>query len=208
MTQPWVSRSSLTAGPLPLPRLCRVGTAQDLPQAEHRETTTSLGACLRRKCPSLPVFRSITFLPHTRLLTLACHRGEVMPAIPSPYTPTSPLSGTFPSVIKSEPCPILIPCYQFPRAAIKKIIIIPQLGGVEQQNCILSVLAARSPGSSCQRGQTPSETPAESFLAFSWLMVVVVILKSYLTLCNPMDCSTPSSPVLHYLPEFAQTHVH
>ena len=23
-----------------------------------------------------------------------------------------------------------------------------------------------------------------------------------------MDCSTPGSPVLHYLPEFAQIHVH
>ena len=29
-----------------------------------------------------------------------------------------------------------------------------------------------------------------------------------LTLCNPMDCSTPGLPVLHRLPEFAQTHVH
>ena len=29
-----------------------------------------------------------------------------------------------------------------------------------------------------------------------------------LTLCGPMDCCTPSFPVLHYLPEFAQTHVH
>ena len=27
-------------------------------------------------------------------------------------------------------------------------------------------------------------------------------------LCNPMDGSTPGFPVLHYLPEFAQTHVH
>ena len=26
-----------------------------------------------------------------------------------------------------------------------------------------------------------------------------------LTLCNPMGCSTPGFPVLHYLPEFAQT---
>ena len=26
--------------------------------------------------------------------------------------------------------------------------------------------------------------------------------------CNPMNCSTAGSPVLHYLPEFAQTHVH
>ena len=28
------------------------------------------------------------------------------------------------------------------------------------------------------------------------------------TLCDPMDCSMPGSPVLHYLPEFAQIHVH
>ena len=28
------------------------------------------------------------------------------------------------------------------------------------------------------------------------------------TLCDPMDCSTPGFPVLHYLPEFAQTHIH
>ena len=28
------------------------------------------------------------------------------------------------------------------------------------------------------------------------------------TLCDPMDCSTPGFPVLHYLPEFAQSHVH
>ena len=32
--------------------------------------------------------------------------------------------------------------------------------------------------------------------------------QSSLTLCNPMDCNTPGFPVLHYLPEFAQTHVH
>ena len=25
---------------------------------------------------------------------------------------------------------------------------------------------------------------------------------------DPMDCSTPGFPVLHYLPEFVQTHVH
>ena len=28
--------------------------------------------------------------------------------------------------------------------------------------------------------------------------------KSCLTLCNPMNCSTPGFPVLHHLPEFAQ----
>ena len=34
------------------------------------------------------------------------------------------------------------------------------------------------------------------------------VTESCLTLCDPMDCSTPSFPVLCYLPEFAQTHVH
>ena len=32
--------------------------------------------------------------------------------------------------------------------------------------------------------------------------------QSCLTLCHPMDCSTRGFPVLHYLLEFAQTHVH
>ena len=32
--------------------------------------------------------------------------------------------------------------------------------------------------------------------------------RSCLTLCDPMDCSTPGFPYLHYLPKLAQTHVH
>ena len=34
------------------------------------------------------------------------------------------------------------------------------------------------------------------------------VTQSYLTLCNPMDCSTPGLPVYHQLPKFTQTHVH
>ena len=34
------------------------------------------------------------------------------------------------------------------------------------------------------------------------------ITQSCLTLCNPMDCSTPGLPVHHQLPELTQTHVH
>ena len=33
------------------------------------------------------------------------------------------------------------------------------------------------------------------------------VAQSCLTLCNPIDWSTPGFPVLHYLPGFAQTHV-
>ena len=35
-----------------------------------------------------------------------------------------------------------------------------------------------------------------------------LVAKLYPTLCNPMDCRMPGFPVLCYLPEFAQTHVH
>ena len=34
------------------------------------------------------------------------------------------------------------------------------------------------------------------------------VAKSCQTLCHPMDCNTPGFSVLHYLLEFAQTHVH
>ena len=34
------------------------------------------------------------------------------------------------------------------------------------------------------------------------------VTQSCMTLCDPMDCSTPGLPVHHQLPEFTQTHVH
>ena len=36
----------------------------------------------------------------------------------------------------------------------------------------------------------------------------VIQLLSGVRLCHPVECSTPGSPVLHYIQEFAQTHVH
>ena len=35
-----------------------------------------------------------------------------------------------------------------------------------------------------------------------------LVAQSCLTLCDSMDCSTPGFPVLRYLPEFTQLHVH
>ena len=45
-------------------------------------------------------------------------------------------------------------------------------------------------------------------LAGYWNHVVVVQSLSRVQLCDPMDCSMPGFPVLHYLLEFAQAHVH
>ena len=39
-------------------------------------------------------------------------------------------------------------------------------------------------------------------------VVCCSVTKLCLTLCDPMDCSTPGFPVLHHLSELAQTHVH
>ena len=44
--------------------------------------------------------------------------------------------------------------------------------------------------------------------ACSLFDVFVFLSLSHVRLCNPIDCSTPGLPVLHYLLEFAQTHVH
>ena len=42
----------------------------------------------------------------------------------------------------------------------------------------------------------------------NWTEWMLELLFCPVTLCDPMNCSTPGLPVLHHLPEFAQTHVH
>ena len=47
----------------------------------------------------------------------------------------------------------------------------------------------------------------------SWVFLLAVVVccsvsKSFQTLCDPTECSMPGFPVLHYLLEFAQTHIH
>ena len=37
------------------------------------------------------------------------------------------------------------------------------------------------------------------------VVVVAVVVQAYPTLCNPVDCSTLGFPVLHHLPDPAQT---
>ena len=42
----------------------------------------------------------------------------------------------------------------------------------------------------------------------AWAITAVFQSLSRVQLCDPTDCSTPVFPVLHCLPELAQTHVH
>ena len=43
---------------------------------------------------------------------------------------------------------------------------------------------------------------------FHTVIKFTTVAQTCLTLCDPMDCSTPGFPVHHQLPELAQTHVH
>ena len=52
------------------------------------------------------------------------------------------------------------------------------------------------------------EVSGDFMSVFSIKWFCCSVTKSCPTLWDSMDCSTPGFPVLHYLPEFAQTHVH
>jgi len=65
--------------------------------------------------------------------------------------------------------------------------------------------------SSWSRGQTSLSCISGRFFTISTtreLYQFSSVTQSCPTLCNPMDCSIPGFPVLHQLPELAQTHVH
>ena len=66
----------------------------------------------------------------------------------------------------------------------------------------------RSPAVKVQipKHRTSKEFPP--YLFMSSCCCCCSVTQSCLTLCDPMDCSTPGFPVHHYFPEFAQTHVH
>ena len=51
-------------------------------------------------------------------------------------------------------------------------------------------------------GEMYRESNMEIYIQFS------SIAQSCLTLCDPMNRSTPGLPVHHQLPEFTETHVH
>ena len=47
-----------------------------------------------------------------------------------------------------------------------------------------------------------------AFCKISFIFCCCSVAQSCPALCDPMDCNMPGLPVLHYLLEFAQTHVH
>ena len=56
--------------------------------------------------------------------------------------------------------------------------------------------------------KTPGGYLTPRIVQNSMYIVVVQLLSHVQSLCSSMDCSMPSFPVHHHLPELAQTHVH
>ena len=71
-----------------------------------------------------------------------------------------------------------------------------------------SGIKPRSP--TLQADSLPTEPPGNLHSLFKGKLYVCccLVTQSCPTLCDPMDCSTPGFPVLRYLLEFVQTHVH
>ena len=57
-------------------------------------------------------------------------------------------------------------------------------------------------------GIKPASLTSPALAGMFFVVVQSLSQKIKICLCDPKDCNTPGFPVLHYLPEFAQTHVH
>ena len=64
------------------------------------------------------------------------------------------------------------------------------------------------PTCSCQTLKAYELVTEQPVFPLSLQLCCCSVSQLCLTLCEPMDCSTPGFPVLHHLLEFAQTHVH
>ena len=94
--------------------------------------------------------------------------------------------------------------FAFPRAVHSKTLyhLKPTLS-VSSSNFLWSFKSKVSSHSGLEKHIVPFR-----FLFTVFCCCFCSVAQSCLTLCNPMDCCLPGFPVLHYLPEFAQTHVH
>ena len=80
--------------------------------------------------------------------------------------------------------------------------------GILQPRILEWVTIPFSRGSSQPKDWTQVCCIADGFFTVLATSSSCSVAKSCLAICDPMECSMPSFPVLHYLLEFAQFHVH
>ena len=77
------------------------------------------------------------------------------------------------------------------------------------------IVSKNKPGSDCgsdpelliEKFRLKSKKVGKSTKPFRYCYCYCSVTRLLLTLYDPMDCSTPGSPVLHYLLDFAHIHV-
>ena len=83
----------------------------------------------------------------------------------------------------------------------QRVVVMRQEGGEGfVQSSDKSTLTPSAPHTTCSPHPHPNPSPNPSSSCS--------ITKLCRTPCDPMGCSTPGFPVLHYLPELAQIHIH
>ena len=95
--------------------------------------------------------------------------------------------------------------HEFP---VVVVINFHKLGGLKQENCILSqFLKLQVWNSGVSRAVSHLKDLKKIASMFLPASGGGSVAQSCPTLCDPMDCSTSGFPVLYYLLEFVQTHV-
>ena len=118
------------------------------------------------------------------------------------YNPQHDMYFTFSSVQSlSHVWLLVIPC----TAARQASLSITNSWGLLKLMCIESVMPSSHLILCHSLLFLPSIFPASGSFRSDQIRSVA---QSCLTLCDPMNCSTPGLPVHHHLPEFTQTHIH
>ena len=83
--------------------------------------------------------------------------------------------------------------------------LLPTLGKVQASGCGPRSTATGQEAEKLNQRLSPYQLP---YLGAPSQLPQFSSVSQFLTLCDPMDCSTPGYPVYHQLPELTQTHVH
>ena len=85
----------------------------------------------------------------------------------------------------------------------------------KEKNCQKRIFSQSNCMTDCSNTTKKTEGNPATIIALSWFSTYIKhlvqfssVAQSCLTLCHPMNHSTPGLPVHHQLPEFTQTHVH
>ena len=126
-------------------------------------------------------YQLVYFTSHISKDKVFKHRQSLILLLTAVWTGVTSVEGTFAGSIK-----MLNVCSLYPAIPFLGIYTMYIITHVSKDGCMLT----------------------EATFVNSKINKFSSVAQSYLTLCNPMDCSTPGFLVHHQLPELTQTHVH